>query len=130
MMMEECIDTGVSVRCGLLFLLAYAFLLRLPSEALAVTAGCDSGKASLYIEADSLVLQLKGRKNVPQGSRLTRMCWCSTSPVCCSVPCLAHMWALCRVRVAGDVPSVQLCPHTCGVQAWGSDFPRHFTRAS
>ena len=48
-------------RFGQLFLLAYAFLLRLPSEALPAAAGPGSGQASLYTDGDQIVLELKRR---------------------------------------------------------------------
>ncbi len=41
-----------------LFLLARACLLRLPSEALPVTAGCTEGAAALYYDGDNLCLNL------------------------------------------------------------------------
>ena len=44
-----------------LFLLAYAFLLRLPSEALPVNAGCTEDAAALYMHGDNLCLNLKRR---------------------------------------------------------------------
>ena len=47
---------------ALLFLTAYAFLLRLPSEALPITAGGD-GPCRLVREGKHLVLTLKRRKN-------------------------------------------------------------------
>jgi hypothetical protein len=47
----------------MLFLLAYAFLLRLPSEALPITAGEGSGPCALFREGDNLVLELKRRLN-------------------------------------------------------------------
>ena len=48
-------------RFGALFLLAYAFLLRLPSEALPAVNGKGCGQSSLYREGDSLVLELARR---------------------------------------------------------------------
>ena len=44
-----------------LFLLAYAFLLRVPSEAIPVTAGQDSGPCALFRDGDNIVLVLKKR---------------------------------------------------------------------
>lgn len=70
---------------GLLFLLAYAFLLRLPSEALPVVTGLVTGQASLFREGETLVLVLRRRKNKPGGSRLVRTCWCSESTATCPV---------------------------------------------
>ena len=72
-------------RFGVLFLLTYAFLLRLPSEALPMAAGRDSGQASLFLEGDVAVLTLARRKNKPAGSRMSRACWCRQSPTTCPV---------------------------------------------
>ena len=66
---------------GMLYLLAYAFLLRLPSEALPAAVGRGGGQSSLYREGDNLVLELKRRKNKPCGSKLVRSCWCKQSQV-------------------------------------------------
>ena len=68
-------------RYGTLYLLTYAFLLRLPSEALPAVAGKSQGQASLYIEGETLVLELLRRKNKPSGSKLVRTCWCRESKV-------------------------------------------------
>ena len=72
-----------------LFLLAYAYLLRVPSEALPVITGrkgnLPDAQAVLYKDNQELVLTLKRRKNKPFGSVLTRRCWCGTSPQACPV---------------------------------------------
>jgi len=73
---------------SILFLLAYSFLLRLPSHALPVVAsavGAARGRsqATLCIEGSELVLYLRKRKNKPQGSRLARSCWCSECTTTC-----------------------------------------------
>ena len=47
----------------MLFLVAYAFLLRLPSEAIPITAGEGSGPCALFREGDNLVVELKRRLN-------------------------------------------------------------------
>ena len=52
-----------------LFLLSYAFLLRVPSEAIPVTAGKGSGPCALYREGETLILELKRRYHD------TRICW-------------------------------------------------------
>ena len=66
-----------------LFLLAYCFLLRLPSEALPAAAGENSGPSSLFMEDGKLVLALQCRKNKLGGSRLVRGCWCKESKATC-----------------------------------------------
>ena len=97
-------------RFGTLFLIAYCFLLRLPSEALPIQAGRGCAGAALYLHGDELVLCLRRRysavcsavccayamvprKNKPAGSKLLRKCWC----------------------IAGDAESLETCPvHVVG----------------
>ena len=94
---------------GLLYLASYAFLLRLPSEALPMQAGrgsvkgvLDSGQSVLTRTEKGLTLSLRRRrvqlfvvcaanvllilatcrKNAPAGSTLMRTCWCAESTVC------------------------------------------------
>jgi hypothetical protein len=77
-----------------LYLLAYAFLLRVPSEGLPVVAGggdCAGEQAALTLEGDVLVLQLRRRKNKPGGSTLRRHCWCATCRESCPVHILGPM---------------------------------------
>ena len=47
-----------------LFLLSYAFLLRVPSEAIPVIAGKGSGPCALYREGETLILELRRRYHV------------------------------------------------------------------
>jgi hypothetical protein len=82
---------------ALLFLLTYAFLLRLPSEAVKVTA--FGGGCGLAKEGEFLVLVLKRRKNKPQGSRLVRGCWCTESRETCP---LHKLWPLLHARGKGE----------------------------
>ena len=70
-----------------LFVLTYAFLLRMPSEALPVRA--ITGAAHLEICGEEIVLHLSRRKNRAGGSRITRRCWCAASPSTCPVHVLA-----------------------------------------
>ena len=67
-----------------LFLLSYAFLLRLPSEGLPIT--WEEGSNALSLERGYLILVLARRKNKPEGSRLVRGCWCGE----CSATCPVH----------------------------------------
>ena len=86
-------DKPLYQRYALLFLLAYTFLLRVPSEALpAIRGKVDSAEAQSVIEPrdDSIVLKLRRRKNKPEGSLLTRTCWCSKSPEVCPVHVLGR----------------------------------------
>ncbi len=62
-------------RYAALFLLAYTFLLRVPSEAIPTVAGGvadQSSQAILALEGDALHWRLRRRKNKPQGSSLRR----------------------------------------------------------
>ena len=88
-MMAWCNENKDFESYAFLFLLAYVFLLRLPSEALPVSAGPGSGHSSLFMEGDTLVLELKRRKNKISGSRLVRKCWCHESEAC--LICGEHM---------------------------------------
>ena len=100
-----------------LFLLAYVFLLRLPSEALPMVAGgtdClanEQSVVSIDWELGHLVLKLKRRKNKQFGSRLVRTCWCKESPETCPVHVLGP-WIAAAVPgaafFAGITPAVAL----------------------
>ena len=83
---------------GFLFLVAYAFLLRLPSEALPIQCGLDGGdgRVCLLIEGNKLALVLRRRKNKPEGSRLVRGCWCRESKVTCPFHRLAPVLQKCQ----------------------------------
>ena len=72
---------------GMAFLLACAFLLRLPSEALPVVAhaGGVHGTAVLRQTGEKLILSLRRRKNKPTGSELTVGCWCRECKETCPV---------------------------------------------
>lgn len=79
---------------AVLFLLAYVFLLRLPSEALPAVAGgppAVDAQSALSRQGDQLVLHLRSRKNKPQGSCLSRGCWCRASPRTCPVHVLGPL---------------------------------------
>ena len=72
---------------AMLFLAAYAFMLRVPSELLPATSGAN-GDADLPLVAgahscfsvcgEDVVLRLAKRKNRAHGSTLRRGCWCSS----------------------------------------------------
>ena len=74
-------------RAALLFLLAYTYLLRVPSEALPAVVGTSANEAGsnavLIKDGESLVLVLHRRKNRPRGSRLVRKCSCRQAPETC-----------------------------------------------
>ncbi len=77
-------------RYSLLFLMAYAFLLRVPSEAIPATA-YGNGPCRLSREGPYLVLHLDRRKNKPSGSRLVRGCWCKECPRTCPIHVLGPL---------------------------------------
>ena len=85
--MESCyIAEEFDERFCMLFLIAYIFLLRLPSEALPIVRGgsgfADYGrkhKAVLSLEDNSLQLRLSHRKNVANECVLKRPCWCKSA---------------------------------------------------
>ena len=79
---------------SLLCLLTYAFLLRMPSEAIPVTAG--TGECCLSRDGDVLVLKLQKRKNKREGSRLVRGCWCNESRTTCPVHVLSPLLVTCK----------------------------------
>jgi len=60
-LVSACTTRPELARYGTLFLLAYAFLLRLPSEALPAVCGKGGGQSSLYRDGDTLVLELARR---------------------------------------------------------------------
>ena len=80
-----------------LYCLTYAFLLRVPSEALSATLGCngethggvlpEGHHSCLSRVGDRIRLQLRRRKHRPHGSTLTRRCWCHVCKVTCPVHC-------------------------------------------
>ena len=68
---------------SLLFLLTYAFTLRMPSEAIPVRAG--KGDYRLTTNGEYVILKMARRKNKPEGSKLVRSCWCRESKTTCPV---------------------------------------------
>ena len=60
-LVSACTTRPELARYGTLFLLAYAFLLRLPSEALPAVGGKGSGQSAVYRDGDTLVLELTRR---------------------------------------------------------------------
>ena len=103
-----------TLKFGVLFVFAYAFLLRLPSEALPVITctkeSAGESQSTVYFDEDEgcVVLHLKSRKNRRQGSVLRRTCWCRVR-VRRSMSCLHDSLlkqasrATCPVHVVGTV---------------------------
>ena len=95
----------------MLFLTAYIFLLRLPSEALPIVRGCigwhNEEQAVLTLENDRLVLRLRRRKNRLHGSVLKRSCWCAN----CRSTCPVHsVWPFFRNFEVGTKPFSGISP--------------------
>jgi len=71
---------------AMLFLLAYSFLSRLPSEALPVVAGRGTAldaQSVLWKTDTEIILDLRVRKNTNGRCRITRSCLCSEAAVTC-----------------------------------------------
>ncbi|CAK0890184.1 unnamed protein product, partial [Prorocentrum cordatum] len=88
------------LRASMLFLFAYTFLLRVPSEALPAVRVADAGdapclQAALVLGEAELTLLLRRRKNRAQGSRLTRRCRCASCRATCPVHTLGPWVARC-----------------------------------
>lgn len=79
------------VTSAMLYILSYAFLLRVPSEALPLTVGeCEMALAhgrhsATQVGSDGITVKLARRKNKPRGSVLCRKCWCRESQLTCPV---------------------------------------------
>ena len=107
-------DNPWTIADGMLFLTAYVFLLRVPSECLPIVkidqppaAGSVLGQATVWVEADRIVLKLQRRKNRPNGSLLWRACWCST----CKATCPVHvLGAYFQGLACGAAPFVARTP--------------------
>ena len=78
----------------LLYCLAYAFMLRVPSELLPLSVDCngmterdEASKvhASIQTGAGTVRIHLASRKNAQWGATLTRHCWCARSKLTCPV---------------------------------------------
>ena len=75
---------------AMLWLFAYTFMLRVPSEALPAVRGevgflVGNEQAVIWLEDSTLVLRLLRRKNKPHGSVLKRGCTCESQPRICPV---------------------------------------------
>jgi len=92
-------ETPTEHRRHALLYLCYAFLLRLPSEALPahVARGKEhvTGHAVLGLRGGSLELRLRLRKNRPEGSTLTCGCWRRESPTTCPLHVLGPLGEAC-----------------------------------
>ena len=100
----------------MMYLTCYVFLLRLPSECLPIVVDGvgvrDGEQAVISVTDDKLILHLARRKNKPEGSVLTRTCWCSKCPATCPVHFLGAFFAGLgggQRPFARFTPSVALC---------------------
>ena len=89
------VDRGfLTADMAMLWLTAYVFLLRVPSEALPVTKGTDEDRgnqATIFLDEESCVcIRLRRRKNRPGGSLIRRRCTCAACPGICPVHVLWH----------------------------------------
>ena len=101
---------------AMLHLVAYAFLLRVPSELLPVVLGDNGCKhvdrlppnvhSCLSMMGDKVRLQLARRKHKPHSSTMVRGCWCSSCQTTCPVHGLAPL--LRKPGVGGRCPFVHL----------------------
>ena len=85
-------------RFAMLYLFAYTFLLRVPSEALPAVrvtspAAPPGVQSAVFVGESELTLLLARRKNRPRGSVLHRRCWCSKQPATCPVHSLGPFFA-------------------------------------
>ena len=92
------------IAAAMLYVVAYGFLLRIPSEALPLRmadAGmvperplCEGAHSAIFEYQGSIIIKLRRRKNRKNGSVLSRGCWCSrcklTCPRCVIGPWLAN----------------------------------------
>ena len=124
-----CCMQADDMQWGMLFLLTYVFLLRLPSEAIPVVRGCvglshnEEHANCVYMEGELLCLKLKRRKNKPRGSLLKRACWCHD----CACTCPVHvLWpffqrldvgqaAFPRASAGGALRQLRSVLHTLGI---------------
>ena len=96
---------------GFLFVTAYAFLLRLPSEALVIQRAASLGDASqlragLFIDEEAAVLSLARRKNRERRTTIVRKCWCQRSRITCPVHALGAWF---NSQPTGDAPWARWC---------------------
>jgi len=94
----RAVDREIGSRSlAMLWLAAYAFLLRVPSEGLPikkgredVPPGPDDHSVIWLAQNGDVVLWLRSRKNRPQGSSLRRSCCCAACSLMCPVHTLWH----------------------------------------
>ena len=84
----------------LLYIAAYGFMLRVPSEALQMTMAKvtnvlgeleEGDHSALYEKDGKMVLHLRKRKNLPHGSVIVRECWCKADSATCPVHAISRL---------------------------------------
>jgi hypothetical protein len=99
---------------AMMYIIGYAFLLRIPSEALPLRTA-DVGvnpdeplregiHSAIMMKGDELVIRLRKRKNRPHGSVISRACWCKRCEHTCPV-CVVGRW----LQTVG--PGVEIFKH-------------------
>ena len=103
-----------SKEAAMMFLTAYVFLLRVPSECLPIVkfsgrpqVGAVLGQSSIWLEGERIYLRLKCRKNKPRGSELWRSCWCSSCCMTCPIHVLGRYFS---TLPDGSAPFVATSP--------------------
>ena len=108
-MMTHAIGVPEHRHYATLFLISYAFLLRVPSEALPMVAARPDSipdtQSALYLDGESLVLKLKSRKNKRAGSTLVRYCTCK-------VVLAAWCFSVCVYNVLAGMQTHVRCAHS------------------
>ena len=100
-----CCGHAMDLKWGMLYLFAYVFMLRVPSEALPVVRGCiglannSLHGSMIFLDGGHLCLKLARRKNKTGGSLLKRTCWCHQ----CQLTCPVHvLWPFFAKHVVGE----------------------------
>ena len=128
--MVRAVDSGKeSIRFAALWLMSYAFLLRMPSEALVACVGSPDTvelveqQTLIWREGEAVCLRMRRRKNRPKGSGvLRRTCTCAGSLATQSLlqcvarcKCLGGHVATCVVHTLWDK---YLAARAVGDQPW------------
>lgn len=102
-LVESSVADGQGLEAAL-YVLAYAFLLRVPSEALPIlvspsTVEVENEKSVLSCDGVVLRLRLAFRKNQARPTTMERACWCARTPLTCPVHMAWPLLAQCTRNV-------------------------------
>ena len=85
------------LRAGMLYVASYTFMLRVPSEALPMTAAENAlmplppnTNSCISVAEDEVILRLERRKNKPNEAIIRRSCCCGKRKQLCPVHVLGH----------------------------------------